>query len=422
MSEAPQEQIKVRALKPGQPLATDLLDDKGVLLLRAGVVITEGFIETLLRRGIDTVAKRETEEARQAREAAEAEAQAAKTKKQNPVDRVEVSAATSADGPVDPNSGELTYRPGAIPTNKLSVGELNAMAVQAERAFDGALDRYLDLGPGLAYGEVNDLGFASELVAGFNRYAAADSNLVLSLLKMKGDPQDTLYRHALKSALLTMTLARRIGFADTQVIDGGVAALVHDLGMLRVPEAVRGAQRKLTAIEWAQVHEHPTHTLNILDRITGVSDSVKTAAYQVHERCDASGYPKKRPKQFIHPMAKVIAIADTYAALTDHRPHRRALNGHEAMKTILRDVQAGRFDRGVARALLDTMSLFPVGTNVGLSDGRDAVVLRGVPGQATKPVVVVIKDGDRVDWELDLTQVDDLSITRVIEDEAAVAA
>ncbi|MEM9914626.1 MAG: HD domain-containing phosphohydrolase [Planctomycetota bacterium] len=426
------EQVQVRSLCVGQPLMTDLTDSSGVLLLRAGVVITQGFIDTLTRRGISTVSTRESDEIRAAREEAEAAAakNAEKTKpSKSPAvsNRPAPSAASSTPAldAVQPDGSfatDLSYDPGRAPAKKLSVAELHALSAQTERAFDRALDQYAGLGPALADAQVTDLGLASDLLRGFQRYVGADPALVLMLMKVKGDAQSSLYRHGIKTALLSMTLATQMGFADQQVTDAGVAALVHDLGMLRVPLHIRTAERQLTPAEWQQVREHPTHTLNILDRLKGVTESVKTAAYQVHERCDASGYPRKRPQQFIHPMAKVIAVADTYAALTDDRPHRASATGHEAMKTILREVKQGKHDRSVVRALLDTMSMFPVGTHVSLSDGRNARVLRGVPGHPIQPVVVVLQDGKPADWELDLAQVGDLSITQVLPEDAAIAA
>ncbi|MEM8737775.1 MAG: HD domain-containing phosphohydrolase [Planctomycetota bacterium] len=409
--------LNVRALDIGQPLPHDLIDGKGVLLLRAGVKITQGFIDTLTRRGISTVATRESDEAREAREAAEAGASTRAAASPPPRSAGPAGPAPAAN----PSGTELLYVPGRAPTARLTVKELHAMAHRAEQAFDSALDHFVGLGPGFVAGQITDLDAASQLVAGFQRYVAADPALVLMLLRMKGDTGQSLYRHGIKSALLAMTLTHQMGMPENQVTEAGIAALVHDLGMLRVPEPVRHARRKLTASEWLQVREHPLHTLNLLDRMGGVSDSVKTAAYQVHERCDASGYPRQRPKQFIHPLAKIIAVADTYAALTDDRPHRAALTGHDAMKVLLREVQAGKHDRAVARSLLDTMSMFPVGTAVGLSDGRAGRVLRGVPGQSVQPVVVLVKNGQPVDWELDLGQVPDLSITHVL-DEAALAA
>ncbi|MEM9418080.1 MAG: HD domain-containing phosphohydrolase [Planctomycetota bacterium] len=432
MSESQSEEIKVGSLRVGEPLQSDLTDSAGVLLLRAGVVITQGFIDTLTRRGIRTVAKRETEEARQAREEEEAKAQAAESARTKPPMPSAFSAPPRPRQVTAPNldaaqsdgsyTTDLRYEPGRVPAQKLSVAELNALSAQTERAFDQALNQFSGLGPAFAEGQIQDLGVAAGLVQGFQNYVNTDPALVLMLMRMKGDAQNTLYRHGIKTALLSMTLAHQMGFGESQVTDAGVAALVHDLGMLKIPSHIRLAQRRLTPVEWQMVREHPTHTLNILDKLSGVTDSVKTAAYQVHERCDASGYPKKRHQQFIHPMAKVIAVADTYAALTDDRPHRPAMTGHEAMKTILREVQQNKHDRSVVRALLDTMSMFPVGTTVSLSDKRTARVLRGVPGHPIQPVVVVLKEGQPVDWELDLAQVGDLSITQVLAEDAALAA
>ncbi|MEO1237536.1 MAG: HD domain-containing phosphohydrolase [Planctomycetota bacterium] len=431
--------LEVRSLRVGEPMPTDLTDAHGVLLLRAGVEITQGFIDLLTRRGIKTVATRRSDDT-PASEPAQPEP--AKRVAQKSADRPR-SASAKADprprfGPQrlapDPRkspppeavpttaTGDLHYEAGSAPAGRLSLGELSRMTREAERDFDRSMDAFLGLAPELYRGDVTDLGGAHLLVQQFHRYLHADPSLVLHLLRMKGDPGRTLYRHGIKAALLSMTLTRQLGLDEDRVTHAGVAALVHDLGMLRVPKPIRFAPRPLTRAEWQQVQEHPTHTLNLLDKLGGVNDSIKTAAYQVHERCDATGYPKQRSKQFIHPLAKVIALADSYAALTDDRPHRAALSGHEAMKTLLREVQAGKHDRGVARALVDTMSMYPVGSLVGLSDGRTARVLRGVPGQSIRPVVVVLKDGEPVDWELDLGEIDDLSITRVLGEEQTTAA
>ncbi len=59
--------------------------------------------------------------------------------------------------------------------------------------------------------------------------------------------------------------------------------------------------------------------------------------------------------------------------------------------------------------------MFPVGMTVGLSDGREARVLRGVPGESVRPVVAVLEDAGLADWELDLSQIADLQIVRVLD-------
>ncbi|MEM6854806.1 MAG: hypothetical protein AAF593_10405, partial [Planctomycetota bacterium] len=182
------EQVQVRSLCVGQPLMTDLTDSSGVLLLRAGVVITQGFIDTLTRRGISTVSTCESDEIRAAREEAEAAAakNAEKTKpSKSPAvsNRPAPSAASSTPAldAVQPDGSfatDLSYDPGRAPAKKLSVAELHALSAQTERAFDQALDQYAGLGPALADAQVTDLGLASDLLRGFQRYVGADPALV----------------------------------------------------------------------------------------------------------------------------------------------------------------------------------------------------------------------------------------------------
>ena len=106
----------------------------------------------------------------------------------------------------------------------------------------------------------------------------------------------------------------------------------------------------------------------------------------------------------IHQFAQILSIADSYAAMTRDRPHRRALSPYVAARTILHDGADGRFDRTLVRACLDTISLFPIGSRVALNDGTFARVLRANPGLHTKPVVEEIApDGCPIGQIIDLS-------------------
>ncbi len=373
--------IQVSSLVIDQPLPHDLTSQQGVLLLRAGVKITPEFLETLSRRGISQVDQRPSADAPPPPPPSPSlssppssavptaiDSGSARPNTCPPTSEAQLIARQKRSGesssgsayPAGPSGftgarpigGRRTGGGGGVVSGRLSPANLTAMAAEAERAFDGAIGRYLELGPALLSGQAGDLGLAGQLVEGFGHYLDADPSVLMLLLRLKDDAaggEDGLYRHGMKSALLSMTLIRQMGMPKKKMIDGGLASLVHDLGMMRVPEAVRETAGPLSVVQRRMIEEHPTHTLNLLDKLTGVDDSIKTAAYQVHERCDASGYPKRRPQQFIHPLAKVAAVADCYNALTSPRPHRPALSGHDAMKTILREVKAGRLERTVVR-------------------------------------------------------------------------
>ena len=117
-------------------------------------------------------------------------------------------------------------------------------------------------------------------------------------------------------------------------------------------------------------------------------------------------------------MARIVAAADTYAAVIGERPHRDAGLPYRGMATLLREVTSGKLDNSVVRAFLDTMSLFPVGSYVRLSDGTLARVLRPNGGEHKKPIVVPLDEkGRESDVELDLSADDSLHISEALHED-----
>jgi HD-GYP domain-containing protein (c-di-GMP phosphodiesterase class II) len=134
--------------------------------------------------------------------------------------------------------------------------------------------------------------------------------------------------------------------------------------------------------------------------------------YQMHERCDGSGYPRGVAGESIHPLAKISSVADAYLALVSPRPHRTALLPYHAIRHLLSEVRSGLYDPQCMRALLQASSLFPLGSHVRLSDGRQARVIRANGASFDRPVVCLPQaDGTSDDMELiDLLQTSELHI------------
>ncbi|MEE9405234.1 MAG: HD domain-containing phosphohydrolase [Algisphaera sp.] len=394
--------IDVQSLAVNQPLPQDIYDVEGLLLLRSGVVITRAFIEKLQQRGIKKV-----------RHAAGVTAEESQSR---PRDGGSLLAPLSApesapDGPAADHP-DLVYTNVDVPC--LSIDAFFERLPHAEKAYNKALENYARMVPELLDGTLENADMAYHLIEDFSGFLNDDPVLLAMLVRVRSTQDPHRYRHSLKTSLLTLVLAQRMGFDPAAQSDAGVAALLHDLGMAKVSPPVHDQPRELTAGELRTMAEHPDRTLEILNGLRGISDAVKHAVYQVHERRDGQGYPRGRKPTFVSPAAKIIAVADAYAALTAPRPWRPAYSGHDAMKILLADTKTGKFDKSAMRALLDALSLFPVGTRISLSDGRDAQVLRGVPGANTKPIVVALKmDGTPGRREIDLSQPDQPSITAI---------
>jgi HD-GYP domain-containing protein (c-di-GMP phosphodiesterase class II) len=139
-------------------------------------------------------------------------------------------------------------------------------------------------------------------------------------------------------------------------------------------------------------------------------------AYQIHERCDGSGYPRGRAAPQIHPLAKIAGVADTFTALVSRRPYRPGMLPYHAMVKMLQDVGLGLYDAQIVRALLNTVSLFPIGSYVALSDGRLGKVIRSNGGTYDRPVLETWERNDLgADPKLvDLREHPDLKVVRAL--------
>lgn len=197
-------------------------------------------------------------------------------------------------------------------------------------------------------------------------------------------------RHSFHTAMLATAMGTTLGLNEQELMDLGVGCLIHDIGMLKVPSAIREARRKLTDEEYAEVARHPVYTLDMLqDSTRRLPPASRMVAYQMHERIDGGGYPRKSNIEKIHPLARLASVADTYLALVSPRPHRAGMMAYCAMELLIRKASQGQYDPVAVRALVQTVGLFPVGSYVSLSHQWLGRVIRVRSTHYTQPVLEV---------------------------------
>jgi HD-GYP domain-containing protein (c-di-GMP phosphodiesterase class II) len=130
-----------------------------------------------------------------------------------------------------------------------------------------------------------------------------------------------------------------------------IAALLHDIGKIGIPEAILNKEGPLTDVERQRIKEHPLIGVTILQSINELGPSILGVKYH-HEQYDGSGYPEGIKGDRIPLIAAIISVADTFDAMITDRPYRRALSKAEAISEIER--QSGRqFSPEVAAAILE---------------------------------------------------------------------
>ena len=399
--------IGIGALRIGMNISEAVYDESGVLLLAAGAEITPRFLDHLRRRGIrrlrlEPAGPTETAQPHKPRHA------------QRRTHRFANREAGREDVQPTPAETQTDCTPIA---QRLSPSDLR------EATRDG-LKKHV-AASGLVAGICRALNRRRSVsgehlrnaLSDFQDTLALDSALLPLIVSMQRTTGEYLFDHCVNVALVSMSIASRLELDREQLLEVGLGALVHDVGMLRVPDAIRLAPRGLTEPEWAEVRRHPYHTAQYLEHIHGLPETVRYISHQVHERADASGYPRRRSGMLIHPYARIVSIADAYVAMTKPRPYRSAILPYLAVKTLLVEGNDDKFDRDVMRGFLEAVSLFPIGSRVELDDGVQAVVIRSSTELHTQPVVEVADEQGQPSGELiDLAQTTTRRVVRAIPD------
>lgn len=144
-------------------------------------------------------------------------------------------------------------------------------------------------------------------------------------------------RHSERVAELAVGTGRLLGFDAGALRRLRRAGLLHDVGKLAVSNLILDKAGRLTDEEFAQVREHPVHSLRILERAPCFAPIAALAANH-HERLDGRGYPRGLGAAELDLPMRVLAVADVYEALTADRPYREALPPAAALDIIARDV------------------------------------------------------------------------------------
>ena len=403
----PQEQlestrVEVNALVAGTPLTAPIYDDGGVLLLAEGSTITPTFKQRLTARNITGVLLGLADAAVMRLDQRDDIQVPDSLFDESHMERLD---SIIEDGKLfAANTGEAIRDKVVLQGCKAYDPETRAEIIELHEEASKELDEMFQLA---LHGKEIDSRQLGTYVGAYTSALSHDPDSVMAVAAQLSSDAG-LADHCLRSTVLAMALGIEMGLDDANLRDLGLCGLLHDWGMIRVPESIRYAARPLTPVELMQIQKHPTYTLEILDRIPGVPKVVALAAYQVHERPNGKGYPRGRHRAQIHGFARILSVADTYTALTTNRPQRPALMPYYAMECLIRQGQTGDIDSDVVRALLHVLSLFPIGSFVLLDDGRVAVVMRRNGTDYTAPIVRLVSntEGQPVDPNDDSSIID----------------
>jgi putative nucleotidyltransferase with HDIG domain len=167
---------------------------------------------------------------------------------------------------------------------------------------------------------------------------ASDIDLICEAFADVVDAKSSFtFRHSLGVTDAAGKIADELGLGERRRTLVHRAALLHDIGKLRVPNSILDKPGKLDPAEWRLVQEHPRLTREILSRV-GSFEELAVVAGAHHEKLDGSGYPDRLMANQLPLEARIIAVADVFGALTEDRPYRPGMAVEQALEIISRDI------------------------------------------------------------------------------------
>jgi HD-GYP domain-containing protein (c-di-GMP phosphodiesterase class II) len=207
---------------------------------------------------------------------------------------------------------------------------------------------------------------------------------------MRNDTQEGknyIASHAIKSTVIALIIGSFLKLPNHRLIELAVAALLHEAGMLMLPPQVYLAKKELTPQERKAILTHPILGFTLLKSLN-FPLVVSLAALEHHERENGAGYPQKLTGDKISLYAKIIAVACSYEALTAARPHKDAKDGYSGMLDLLKN-EGKQYDDAIVKALVFSLSIYPIGLYVLLSNGKKGQVVDVNPENPKFPMVQV---------------------------------
>lgn len=389
--------VQVNAIRLGATLRMPISDERGVLLLSAGQKITSEFYEHLRARQVESLRVHEQDLPFVMAGYAQGTAQDGIQRRSGIVNSEENRGTRSLDRLMQdpkvlslPPQGEPFAEQVTPPPRENYSEETREQFIEHQ---EQSVEQVQDIFHRLLTGSGLDLESLSSITDQALQDLTQDCDLFASL-GLNPLSRDYPARHALHTTMLGVSIGMHLKLDHTTLRELAVGCMIHDAGMLKIDQHVCQAPRELNRLEFLEITKHPVRIFDMVREIEQISNRSAFIAYQMHERNDGSGYPRGRQGGQIHFLSKVAAVADVYSALVTPRLHRPALQPHFAIERVVAMGNDGVLDPSAIRALLETTSMYPIGSYVLLSDDRVARTIRSNGREFDSPVVEAWKPGE----------------------------
>ncbi|QDO84456.1 HD-GYP domain-containing protein [Shewanella psychropiezotolerans] len=341
--------IPIDELKPGMYVVSISTDNKKLSIKSEGYILNDEGVNKLVKSGVKRVC-----------------VDPVKEKKTEQIDKVlpELSSDKPKDEPKVSLEQEMKQ------ANKLYK---NAKALQHKMLAS------------IIEGKVIDVEEVQEITNAMvdSIFRNQDALSCMSRLRIK---DEYLVEHSLNVSILMTIFAKHLGFDKSTIEELALGAFLHDIGKVLVPDEILNKPGKFTRVEYEVMQEHVLLGLRVLEETPEISEIAISMVREHHERIDGTGYPHELEGDEISEYGLMIAIIDSYDAMTAERVYKQGMHPITAFKNLIMESPAC-YDEALVEQFIQCLGVYPVGTLVCLNSGKIGLISRLNKSKPLNPCV-----------------------------------
>jgi HD-GYP domain-containing protein (c-di-GMP phosphodiesterase class II) len=268
---------------------------------------------------------------------------------------------------------------------------------RAKRTYAESVAATRDLMSSVRMGGSPNIKKIKRVVQGIVDQILTEETSLIGLTTIR-DYDEYTFTHSVNVCIFSVALGKRLGLNKLQLYDLGLAALFHDIGKSRVPQAVLNKTDGLTDDEWRLIAAHPWLGTLALFAVRGAQELPYRAmivSHEHHMKRDLTGYPRPIRARQMSVFSKIVAIVDGFDAATSRRAYQTIPFTPAQVLLELRDNPRRGMDPVIVKAFINLCGIYPVGTLVVLDTFELGIVhaVNPLADMLSRPLVRVISDG-----------------------------
>lgn len=218
-----------------------------------------------------------------------------------------------------------------------------------------------------------------------------------SILNVR-EKDEYLYRHSIHVSTISYLIGRWLDYDEKKLTRLMKAALLHDIGKLKISRELLDKPGKLNEEEFNEIKKHSVHTYEILKNFEIIDKEMLSATIMHHEKLDGSGYPLGLKGMQINEFARIISIADIFDAMTSDRVYHKKKLPFEVINMFEKDC-FGSIDYKISKLFSTRLLECYIGANIKLNNGAVARIIKINSDCSTKPLILTEK-GELIDLSI----------------------